>query len=52
MLTELAKQLQMNELELTYWALVLEKYKWTDPQINIQELLRVTAFQIKVLFAL
>ena len=43
----IARQLQMNEIEIAYWSLWLDTFKWHDPALDFKKLLRVTAFQIK-----
>lgn len=47
-LSELAIQMQMNEMEITYWSLWLGKCNWAEKQISQNDLLTVTALQIKV----
>lgn len=42
-----ARQLQMNEVELACWSLWLDRFQWHDPQLDRAKLLRVTAFQVK-----
>ncbi len=47
-LISVAKTLQLNEMEIAYWACWLDTCSWKDPALDYKKLLRITAFQIKV----
>ena len=47
-LVEIAKLLQFNDVEISYWALWVDKHNWSDPPMDTTQFLIVTAFHVKV----
>lgn len=45
-----SKVMQLNEIEIAYWSLLLDNLQWKDLDFTFNKLLWVTAFQIKVWF--
>jgi hypothetical protein len=47
MLSETAKELLLNELELVVWSIYLEKFVWKDLGLPLETLLMYSAFAVK-----
>lgn len=47
LLTDAARELLMNELELVAWAVYLEKFVWKDMSLSLETLLVYSAFAVK-----
>lgn len=49
-IASIVEMTNMNDLEITYWSLLLDKYQWQDSTLNYKKFLKITAFQVKVNF--
>ena len=47
-LSEVSETTEMNEFEIVYWSILLDKIEWDDYSLDFEKLLKVTAFQTKV----